>query len=386
MIDITSRYGKDGRIKSCSIHITDDSETIQNITGITSRQLLTSIERFTDKISMGDYNGNITLTDFIPIYLETAKNILSPLTYQYYKNNIDRLIIPELGNIKLKDITSAHIQEFVNKLSVLPKKTQNNKDSNEVISSSSVRRYITVLQSIFKQAVKQNLICENPASMSHITVPKINPVKVEIFTRQEAAEMLHCLKQENLQFQTLIQLAVFTGARRGELVGLKFSDIDFEQHKLTIERSAYKIVGQPLAVKPPKDYEIRTIALNNTCCELLKMLQKEKETERQLLGNAWIDEDWVFTQWNGAMMNPMTPTKQFSKFLSKHGLKHRRFHSLRHTSATLLLYAGVDINNVKGRLGHGDIKTTSKYLHMLEEADAEAAYKLENLLFSELQN
>lgn len=386
MIDITSRYGKDGRITSCSIHITDDSETIQNITGITSRQLLTSIERFTDKISIGDYNGNITLTDFIPIYLETAKNILSPLTYQYYKNNIDRLIIPELGNLKLKDITSAHIQEFVNKLSVLPKKTQNNKDSNEVISSSSVRRYITVLQSIFKQAVKQNLICENPANMSHITVPKVNPVKVEIFTRQEAAEMLTYLKQENLQFQTLIQLAVFTGARRGELVGLKFSDIDFEQHKITIERSAYKIVGQPLAVKPPKDYEIRTIALNNTCCELLKMLQKEKETERRLLGNAWIDEDWVFTQWNGAMMNPMTPTKQFSKFLSKHGLKHRRFHSLRHTSATLLLYAGVDINNVKGRLGHGDIKTTSKYLHMLEEADVEAAYKLENLLFSELQN
>lgn len=79
-------------------------------------------------------------------------------------------------------------------------------------------------------------------------------------------------------------------------------------------------------------------------------------------------------------MNPQTPTKQFSKFLERHGLRHRKFHSLRHTSATLLLYAGVNIKQVQGRLGHGDIETTNKYLYVLEEADVEAAKALDIML------
>lgn len=80
------------------------------------------------------------------------------------------------------------------------------------------------------------------------------------------------------------------------------------------------------------------------------------------------------------MMNPQTPTKQFSKFLGKYDLKHRKFHSLRHTSATLLLYAGVNIKQVQGWLGHGDIETTNKYLHLIEEADVEAVNKLDIML------
>lgn len=192
--------------------------------------------------------------------------------------------------------------------------------------------------------------------------------------------MLAALEKEDLQFKTLIQLAIFTGARRGELAALKFSDIDFEHQKITIERAAYKINGQTLDTKPPKDYETQTITINESCCELLKLLKAEKVSERQRLGSQWIEGNWVFTQWNGEMMNPMTPTKHFSKFLAKNGLKHRKFHSLRHTSAALLLYAGVNIKQVQGRLGHGDIETTNKYLHLIEEADVEAVNKLDIML------
>ncbi|MDE6030694.1 MAG: site-specific integrase [Oscillospiraceae bacterium] len=164
------------------------------------------------------------------------------------------------------------------------------------------------------------------------------------------------------------------------MVSLKFSYIDFEQRKITIQRAAYKIKGQPLATKPPKDYETRTVTINESCVDLLKMLKAEKLSESQRLGSQWLGGNWVFTQWNGEMMNPMTPTKQFSKFLARNGLKHRKFHSLRHTSATLLLYAGVNIKQVQGRLGHGDIETTNKYLHLIEEADVEAVNKLDIML------
>lgn len=171
----------------------------------------------------------------------------------------------------------------------------------------------------------------------------------------------------------MIQLAIFTGARRGELVGLRFSDFDFENHKVTIERTAIKLKGEKTTTKPPKDYEARTIAINPTCSSLVQELQQEKRNQIR-------KTEWVFTQDNGEIMNPQTPSRQFEKFLKKHGIKHRKFHALRHTSATLLLYSGINLRQVQARLGHSDIETTEKYLHCIEEADEQAAKELTKLL------
>ena len=99
-----------------------------------------------------------------------------------------------------------------------------------------------------------------------------------------------------------------------------------------------------------------------------------------MLGSKWAGDEWLFTQWNGEIMNPQTPTKQFDKFLKKHNLKHRKLHSLRHTSATLLLYGGINIRQVQQRLGHSELETTQKYLHYLSEADKEAVNVLTNML------
>lgn len=192
--------------------------------------------------------------------------------------------------------------------------------------------------------------------------------------------MLHCLESESLQFQTLIQLAIITGARAGELCALKFSDFDFISQRVTIERSAYKVTGQPIGIKPPKDGEVRSVTVNRHCIALVQVLQEEKRQAAEMLGTAWVGDDWLFTQWNGEIMNPQTPSKQFSKFLEKHGLKHRKFHALRHTSATLLLYGGVDIKAVQTRLGHSELSTTNKYLHLVEEADVQAANLLDSML------
>jgi integrase len=249
-----------------------------------------------------------------------------------------------------------------------------------------VKRYLTILQSIFKQAIKLELISSNPASADKLTLQKVVAPKIEIFTKQEAAAMLECLESEELQIQVLIQLAIMAGARRGELVGLKFSDVDYNTNKITVERSAIKLKGQPVTTKPPKDYEVRTITINPYCIELIKMLKTEKEKEALRLGSAWIGDEWLFTKWNGEIMNPQTPSKQFSKFLKRNEFKHRKFHSLRHTSATLLLYGGVNIKQVQERLGHGDIETTNKYLHCIAEADEQAASILQDMLITKTES
>ena len=178
----------------------------------------------------------------------------------------------------------------------------------------------------------------------------------------------------------MIQLAIFTGAREGELVALKFSDIDFTTRKMTISRSAYKLKGEPVRTKAPKSGRARTVTLNASCVELLQRLSQQHTLERMKLGTAWNGDDWVFTQWDGSIMHTQTPSRQFDKFLKKNGIPHRKFHSLRHTSATLLLYNGTDLKTVQERLGHADFTTTNKYLHLVEQADADAVDSLEQLL------
>lgn len=319
---------------------------------------------------------NIKLSEFCIMYLEIKKDVLAPRTYEYYKGIIESLIITLLGHIKVSELKPAHIQQFIQYI-------QKEKPDT---SPATIKKKLAVLQSVLSQAVKLDIIQINPADSERLTLPKTVAPKVEIFTKQEAAEMLSYLESEPLQFQVLVQLAIMTGCRLGELIGLKFSDIDYQTNKITIERSAYKCKGQPTSIKPPKDYEVRTITVNDYCVELIKLLKDEKCRQSIELGSAWHEENWLFTQWNGEIMNPQTPTKQFSKFLHRNGLKHRKFHSLRHTSATLLLYGGINLQQVRERLGHADISTTNKYLHCLADADEEAANVLGNILITHKDN
>ena len=402
MKNVEFRYNEEGKASSCRVRISrgyDSNGKQRNAytrslkfdMSMTEKQKEKAAVEFRDECKrecslFGIAYSNIKLSEFTKKYLETAKNTLAPTTYRRAQQVIKDFIIPALGHIKLHELNSSHIQQFVEQLENTPKLDKHNNPTNEKISQSTVKRNLAVLQAILKLAVKQGLIQFNPANAERLTLPKVQKPKIEIFTKQEAVRMLECLENESLQFQVLIQLAIFTGARRGELVALKFSDIDFENRKITIERSAYKIRGEPIKIKPPKDYETRTVTVNQSSVDLLKLLKAEKIEQAQRLGTQWVDENWVFTQWNGKIMNIDTPTVQFSKFLKKYGFQHRKFHSLRHTSATLLLYNGVNIKQVQGRLGHSNIETTNKYLHLIEEADVDAADKLDLLLSPKKNN
>ena len=99
-----------------------------------------------------------------------------------------------------------------------------------------------------------------------------------------------------------------------------------------------------------------------------------------LMGDKWQGDEWIFIQADGKPMYPSTPTLQFSRFLKRHNLEHRKFHALRHTSATLLLSSGTNIKNVAARLGHAQLKTTNRYVHAVEQAEREAANTFETLL------
>lgn len=401
MANIKENRNKDGQLISFRFRVSDGygvdgKQRFQSMTwkvphGMTEKQAVKAAEKvameFEDQVQNGlaGSQRSLKLADFVPMYLDIKKGSLSPRIHFEYERTFNDVILPALGHIKLSELRSAHVQAFVNQLQgdVRRKKDGTIDENNPKLSPATIRRKLTVLQSVLTQAVKLGLISQNPADSKRLTLPKVTTPKIEIFSKQAAAKMLECLEDEPLQFQVLIQLAIMSGCRCGELCALKFSDFDYETCKLTVERSAYKLKGQPIAIKPPKDYEVRTITLNPHCIELVKLLQAEKRREAQRLGTAWKGSDWVFTQADGEIINPQTPTVQFSKFLARHGLEHKKFHALRHSSATLLLYGGANIKTVQQRLGHADIVTTNKYLHAVQEADEQAANILQDMFITQ---
>ena len=387
MANIQENRNKSGQIISFRFRVSDGygvdgKQRFQSMTwkvphGMTEKQAVKAAEKAAMEVEDQVQNGlagsqrSLQLADFDPMYLDVKKNVLAPRTYETYTKTINSLILPLLGHIKLVELKPAHVQQFIKFI-----------QDNSKISPSTVKRKLAILQSMLHQAVKLGLIQTNPANAERLTMPKVITPKVEIFTKQEAVEMLSCLEEEPLQYKAIVYLAIMSGAREGELTALKFSDVDFVNNRITIERAAYKLKGEPVRTKPPKDNDVRTVKIDEYTISLIRQLKAENERERLRLGTAWEGGEWLFTTWNGSIMHPATPSHWFREFLKRHGLKHRKFHALRHTSATLQLLGGVNIKQVSGRLGHADLRVTNQYLHCLAEADEAAANVLQNMLIS----
>ena len=325
-------------------------------------------------------DGNMRLADFIPQYLENVKEEMTPNTMTAYKRVIDCFIIPALGHLKLKEIKPMHIQKFVNLLATGDYR-QDGKEG-EKYAPSTVRRYYVVLQSIMHNAYSLELIPSNPADGKKIKLPSIGEQKTQIYTPDELAEMLECLKDETLMFQILIHLAINTGCRRGELVALQWSDINFDTGVINISKSAYCAKGQPIGIKDTKTGKSRKVAIPQYCIDMLIKYKAEQNERKAILGTAWEGDDWIFIQDLGGIMYPTTPTLTFTKFLKRHNLPHKKFHALRHTSATLALINGINIKSVAARLGHSQLKTTDRYVHAIEETEILASQTLGNYITS----
>lgn len=363
------------------------SRTWKPEAGMTEKQIQKELNRVSFEFESNVLNGNIAdstnikLSDFCVQYLEISNNTLAPTTKVFYEKVIETIIIPSLGHMKLKDIKPIHIQRFIQMLSGDGVRTDKKGDR---LSPATVKRYFTVLKSIMAKAYKLDLINKNPTETAKLDMPVVEEPKIEIFSREETVQLLKCLEDEPLMFQMLIHLAIVTGCRRGEIVALKWENINFNTNNIEIAKSNYKIKGEQIQSKSPKTKSsIREIAIPAYLVELLLQYRKEQVKELILLGDKYINGNWIFTQWDGSPMHPHTPTRQFTNFLKRHGIPHRKFHALRHTSATLLLSSGTNIKTVASRLGHTQLSTTNRYVHSLKDADEAAAEMFDNLVDKE---
>ena len=175
-------------------------------------------------------------------------------------------------------------------------------------------------------------------------------------------------------------MALETGLRRGEMCGLKWVDLDIKEKKLTVMRSAYKLTGEPVNIKEPKGKRSRSVYVGNEIFKMLCDFKLQQKVNALHSGISWSDDFFIFGKCERAL-SPCSVTRAWSRFLRRSRCPHKRFHDLRHTSASMLLKNGVDVRAVQCRLGHADIKTTMLYLH--SDDTKNNAELMEMLIFRE---
>lgn len=347
-------------------------------------------------------DGNIKLKQFTDRWLEEyAEGRLSLRTLESYKHELDSKILPALGHIRLDKLTPVQILSFLNNLL----EDGVRQDGKPGPYSNRVIKYqLQILSSILQTAVYWQVIPSNPCSRVKCPKRDVVDTKPKFFDENQAAIFLEAVKDEPLKYQVMANLAIFMGLRKGEILGLQWPDIDLKEGFLTVNKAISATHALGTFVKSPKnENSIRTLSIPPSLVSLLKKYKAWQAEQKLKCGDLWDreweDNPWLFTQWDGKVMNYHSPHTWFSKFIKRYnarinddeniseGEKANRllpeitFHGLRHTSATLLIGEKVDIRTVSGRLGHKQVSTTLNiYTHSLKAADRRAADSLENLL------
>jgi integrase len=342
------------------------------------------LAEFTTEIERGLVidGKKITFKEFVERWLKDYAEIeLAPKTLFRYKEILDTRILESLGHIKIDQLRPTHIIEFENMLRE-PGIRKDKKAGG--LSEKTILQHHRIISSILNDAVQWQVIYSNPAA--RVKPPKVPKKQAVCYDEEQTGTLLNTLEKlppRDLKYRAMVELALTTGLRRGELGGLEWEkDINFDRCTLEVRQASQYLPGQGCFIKDPKnETSKRLIAVPGTTMALLKKWKAQQTEKRLKVGDLWAGEDWVFTTWDGHRINPDRFTQWFSRFLDEKKLPHIPLHSMRHTSATLLIAEGVDLREVSGRLGHADMSTTGNiYAHFLKSADRAAADKMENLI------
>ena len=274
-------------------------------------------------------------------------------------------IYPAIGHIKLKELRTDHL----NNLYVSLSKDGINKRTGGGLSAKTIIEHHRLISTVLDQACKEQMIPFNPAS--NATLPKVTKKEVNYFQPEQIAAIREALELEPIKWKTIVHLLLITGARRGEILGLKWHEIDFDTNKIHICNNILYTPDRGIYEDTPKTATSnRYVSVPAETMQLLKQYKAWQSAERLRLGEYYQNQDFVFAQDNGQPVHPDSVTDWLSKFSKRHSLPHINPHAFRHTMASMLYFNGVDSVSISKRLGHAQVSTTANlYAHVMAEAD-----------------
>ena len=286
-----------------------------------------------------NHTGDYTAAEWCRLWFETySKPNIRYNTAKGYEGIIEHHIIPAIGAIKLKQLSSIHIQRMYNDLKENGRMPRGAKQNDKPLSNTFVRRVHAVLQAALKQAVKERLIPYNPCE--NCRIPPKDKKEMTILPPEKIGRYLQ--EAEKYGVLPMFYLELSSGLRRGELLALQWTDLDVENRTLAVTKQVNRISGK-LVVSPPKTRNsVRTLALPQQAVDLLIAEHKKHPRNPYLFPSPK----------TGTMYDPDAFRRTHDKILKAIGAEHIRFHDLRHTFATLSLKSGVDVKTLSGALGH----------------------------------
>jgi integrase len=307
-----------------------------------------------------------TLREYLTRWLgDCVKPSVRPSTYVSYEQQVRVHIAPELGRIELTKLGPQHIQKYTN----------GRLESG--LSAKTVKYHLSVLRMALGQALKWNLVARNVALL--VDSPRLEKFEVQPISPEQARELLKAVQGDRLE--ALFTVALSLGLRRGEALGLRWSDIDFQARTLRVNHSLQRIQGSLVLSEPKTKTSRRVLDLPESLIAKLREHRTRQLEEKLLIGSRWQETGLVFTSGIGTPVDPRHVKRRLDPLLKRAGLPHYRIHDLRHFCASLLLAQGVPLKVVSEILGHSQISITADlYTHVLPSMRKDAFVLMDSIL------
>jgi integrase len=306
-----------------------------------------------------------TVAAYLTSWLEVVRTQVRESGYISYERRCRLYLIPRIGRVKLAKLSPQHVGELHSWM------------LQRGLSPTTVNHTHGVLGHALKDAQRMGLVARNVCDL--LDPPRKAKRRSMIYTAEQVAQLLEALK--GTPIEPIIMLVVSTGARLGELISLKWPQVDLERATVTIHEGRAEVIGGYADTEPKTEAGNRTIPLTARMVAILREHRTRQLEHRLWLGDVWRDLDYVFPNEQGGPQQHSVPEHRFKKLLKRHGLPHIRIHDLRHTAASLLLAQGVPAPEVSRILGHASVDITYRlYAHAVPQAQQQALNAMERIL------
>jgi integrase len=332
------------------------------------------LRRLLRTLDTGEYiePSHMTVGQWLEQWLDTVRAEVSPKSHERYAEIVRNFLVPALGHVPLVKLVAPQLQEAYNRWA-----SGGRLDGKDGGLSPLTRRYIhTIVRSALSRAVEQQLLARNPADAFKKRLPKVERHELTTLSAEQSARLLDAIKASRLYWPVL--LALSTGMRRGEILALRWRNVDLDRGALRVMESLEQ-TKSGLRFKPPKSGKTRAITLPSFATEELRRFRREQAEELFRLGIRQGGDTLVCGRADGRPHQPRSLTQEFTRLMRRvKDLPRIRLHDLRHSHATQLLLSGVHPKIAQERLGHSTIATTlDLYSHVTETMQTDAAQRLD---------